>query len=156
MAQLDDSSQGNLCKVISSLQRQMWVQAITQVFADKPLIEEIHNGFCNSGFGLFVFLFFLFISLCCRSWNSCHAIILLSCDNFTINLLVPSKFLALSVFITELTFFFLSKQGWGLQSLWPLQEEQNFSCKKGHVFHVGMWESQASAMSVQLNADSLW
>lgn len=109
MTQLDDSSQGNLCKVISSLKRQMWVQTITQVFADKPLMEEIHNGFCNSGFGLLVFLFFLFISLCCGRWNSCHAIILLSCDNFTINLVVPSKFLALSVFITELTFFSVSR-----------------------------------------------
>lgn len=103
MTQLDDCSQCNLCKVISSLKRQMWVQTITQVFADKPLTEEIHNGFCNSDFG---WVFFLFISLCCIRSNSCHAIILLSCDYSTINLVVHSRFLALSVFITKLTFFF--------------------------------------------------
>lgn len=137
----------------SSLKRQMWVQTIAQVFADKPLMEKIHNEFCNYGFVIY-FFFSLFIP--CIRWNSSYAIILLSCDNATINLVVSTKFLALLVFIKELTFFFLSKPGWGLQSLCPPQEEQNLSGKKGCVFHIGTWDSQASAMSVQLNADSLW
>lgn len=107
MTQMDDCSQCNLCKVISSLKRQMWVQTITQVFADKPLIEEIQNGFCNSGVGVF-FNFFLFIPLRCIRWNSCNAIILLSCDNCNINLVVPSKVLAFLVFMEKLTFFFFS------------------------------------------------
>lgn len=87
----------------SSRKRQMWVPTIAQVFADKPLMEKIHNEFCNYGFVIY-FFFSLFIS--CIRWNSSYAIILLSCDNSTINLVVSTKFLALLVFIKELTFFF--------------------------------------------------